>query len=106
MAGWASPARNSAIALVGTTVQIAYLLWRAEWQSAWWRAGLPYALLAVLLAPPVWEGDPGAFVRVLLPMTVAYNVLIPSSRRFWALCIAGNLSVITSIQLLLAGVPR
>jgi hypothetical protein len=97
---WGSWARFNLAALIGVTVQAGYLLARREWSSAWWRAGVPYGLLMPLLSYPVWEGDPGAIVRVVLPMTVAFNVLVVRSRYFWPLVIAGNLSVVHGIHMI------
>ena len=104
--GWSSPALHSALALASLGVQATYLTWRAEWHSRWWRVGMPYVALATVLAGPVWAGHPGAFTRVLLPMTVAFNVLLPSSRWFWPILILGNLSVVAGFALLLSGLPR
>lgn len=100
---WGSWARFNLAALIGVTVQAGYLLARRDWSSAWWRTGIPYCLLMPLLSYPVWGGDPGAVMRVVLPMTVAFNVLVVGSRYFWPLVIAGNLSVLHGINMI--GVP-
>jgi hypothetical protein len=97
---WGSWARFNLAALVSLTVQAGFLLARREWGSAWWRAGAPYALLMPLLSYPIWEGDPGAIVRVVLPMSVAFNVLVVRSRWFWPLVIAGNLTILHGIHML------
>jgi hypothetical protein len=97
---WGSWARFNLAALIGVTVQAGYLLARRDWSSAWWRAGVPYCLLMPLLSYAVWEGDPGAIMRVVLPMTVAFNVLVARSRYFWPLVIAGNLSVFHGIHMI------
>jgi hypothetical protein len=97
---WGSWARFNLAALVSLTVQAAFLLARREWGSAWWRAGVPYALLMPLLSYSIWEGDPGAIVRVVLPMSVAFNVLVVRSRWFWPLAIAGNLTVVHGIHMI------
>jgi hypothetical protein len=49
------------------------------------------------LSTPVWEGYPGAATRVLLPMTLAFNVLVPRSPRWWPVLLAGNLTVAASV---------
>jgi hypothetical protein len=97
---WGSWARFNLAALVSLTVQAAFLLARREWASAWWRAGVSYALLMPLLSYSIWEGDPGAIVRVVLPMSVAFNVLVVRSRWFWPLVIAGNLTVFHGIHMI------
>ena len=104
--GWSLPVTASTVAILSLGVQVAYLAWRMAWRAAWWRAALPYVLLAALLSWPVWTGTPGAFTRVLLPITVAFNVLLPDSRRFWPIFILGDLSVVLSVTLLFAGLPR
>lgn len=82
--------------LVSLTVQSAFLLlyWRPK--SLWWRMGAPFAVLSLFIAGAVWEGYPGAASRVLLPMMVAFNLLLPRGRRWLALLILGNLSVFSA----------
>jgi hypothetical protein len=97
---WGSWARFNLAALLSLTVQACYLLARREWGSAWWRAGVAYCALLPFLSAPVWEGEPGAVMRVVLPMSVAFNVLVTRSRWFWPLAIAGNLSVLHGIHMI------
>ena len=52
--------------------------------------------MTAFLSTPVWEGYPGASTRVLLPMTLAFNVLVPRGRRWLPLLLVGNLSVAAS----------
>lgn len=80
-------------ALLGTVVQFLFLaLW---WQPAmaWWRAAAPFAVLLMFVSQPVWEGFPGAYPRVLLPLALAFNVLVPRGGRWLPLLLAGNLAV-------------
>lgn len=69
--------------------------WRPD--DRWWRVGVGFAVMMTFLSTPVWEGYPGAATRVLLPMTLAFNVLVPRSPRWWPLLIAGNLTVAASV---------
>jgi len=101
--GWGTFARFNLAAMAGLTVQIGYLLWRREWGSAWWRVGAIYCALMPFLSYLVWEGYPGAFPRVLLPVSFAFNVLVVESRWFWPLVILGNLSVWHGLPMI--GVP-
>jgi hypothetical protein len=96
--GSGSPAVIGLVALFSTLVQVAFLAWRAELHRPWWRVGIAHAALMTLLGYPVWEGNPGASVRALLPMTVAYNVLIANSRWFWPLFVLGNLTMVQGLQ--------
>jgi hypothetical protein len=98
--GWTSLARFDLAVLVSLTVQAGFLLARLQWRDAWWRMGAAYGLFLPFLSAAVWEGSPGAVVRVLLPMTFAFNVLVVRSRWFWPLAILGNLSVLHGLWLL------
>jgi len=77
-------------ALVALTTQAAALAWWRAWRNPWWRVGMSYAVLLFVLGPAVWEGQPGAVTRVVIPMTLAYNVLLPRGRWFWPLWAVGN----------------
>jgi len=74
---------------------------RGHGRERWWRAGAPFALLFVVLGPAVWE-DASAAARAVLPMTLAFNILLPRDRR-WSLplCLLGNLSVLHGLAYLL-----
>ena len=92
--GWASFARFGLLGLVALTTQVLVLLWQRDWRNPWWRMGIAYAALMVMLGPAVWESGPGAVMRVVVPITIAFNVLLPKVRWFWPLWVLGNLSVL------------
>ncbi|MEE8130645.1 MAG: hypothetical protein V3T48_10170 [Vicinamibacterales bacterium] len=102
-AGWGSFARFSLMGLVSLTTQATVLVRLARWTSPWWRVGAAYVVLMVVLGPDVWGGYPGAALRVVMPMTIAFNLLLPRTRWFWPLAILGNLSVWHGLDAL--GVP-
>ena len=85
-----------AAALVSFGIQIGYLYCRRDWRSPWWRLGAAYGLLFLFLGEYVWHGY-WAVCRAALPMTVAYNLLLPSDRRFWPLVILGNLPILHAL---------
>lgn len=95
--GWSSPARFSLASLVGLTTQGVFLATRWDWRSPWWRLGVGYLVLMATLNEPVWEGYPGASMRVLVPMSFAFNVLVARSRWCWPLAIVGNLAVLEGL---------
>lgn len=97
--GWDTGGRASLMTLVSLTVQAIYVVarWRRWRDSAWWRVGLAYAVLMTLAGASVWDGHPGAITRVVLPLTVAFNVLILRERWFWTLWAAGNLAVAADV---------
>jgi hypothetical protein len=91
----------TALALTGFVVQGAYtvsVLLRKEGRVPWALVGGSYLLLALVMHQPVWEGDPGAFTRVLLPLTVGTNVLLARrpNTSWWLIALA-NLGVVPGV---------
>ncbi|HWA10208.1 MAG TPA: hypothetical protein VG838_12215 [Opitutaceae bacterium] len=78
------------------TAQWFFFLLRPRWDDPWWRVGAVFSLLMVVLGDAVWEGYPGATTRVVLPMLLAFNVLVPRGRQlgWWLVLLLGNLTVI------------
>jgi hypothetical protein len=88
----------SLLTVTALTVQGLFLFLRRSPQQAWWRVGVAFAALMLFVSQPVWEGYPGAASRVLLPMALAFNVLVPRGVRWWPLLILGNITVFVSPQ--------
>ncbi|MFM9091810.1 MAG: glycosyltransferase family 39 protein [Verrucomicrobiota bacterium] len=84
--------------LLGLVVQAGFFLLRWRPEDRWWRVGATFAGLLLFLSTPVWEGYPGAATRVLLPMTLAFNLLVPAGGRWLPVLIAGNLGVLAAVQ--------
>jgi hypothetical protein len=82
--------------LVALTAQLLFFGLRPRWRETWWRVGAAYAGLMIFLGPAVWAGHPGAAGRVLLPMTLAFNILVPHGRRWWPVLLLGNLTVLAA----------
>jgi hypothetical protein len=98
--GWASFARFDVLALTSVTTHVVFFAIRRQWSSPWYRVAIAYSILMLFLGPAVWEATPGAFTRVLLPMTCAYNILLPHTRGYWPLAVLGNLTVINGLEAL------
>jgi hypothetical protein len=58
--------------------------------------------LVLLVSDHVWGGEPGATPRVILPMTLAFNLTLLKGRAFWPWWLAGNLAVIPGVLALLS----
>lgn len=82
--------------MVALTVQLLLIALRPRWQEAWWRVGASFAVLMLVLGDAVWEGYPGAASRVLLPMQVAFNVLVPAGRAWRPILLLGNLTLLAA----------
>ncbi len=91
--------------LVALTTQLLFFGLRPRWKETWWRVGAAYSVLMIFLGPAVWAGHPGAAGRVLLPMTLAFNILVPHGRRWWLVLLLGNLTVLAAPSHLLASAP-
>ena len=96
--GWDSSGKWMLIMLASLTVQMLVILLRPRWANPWWRVGAPFAVLLIFLGPAVWDGYPGAAARVVVPMTLAFNVLVPRGLRWWPLLLLGNLSALSAID--------
>ncbi len=83
--------------MLALAVQWAFFVLRWRPAERWWRVGMAFAVMMVFLSTPVWEGYPGASTRVLLPMTLAFNVLVPRGWKWLPVLLAGNLTVATSL---------
>jgi hypothetical protein len=86
--------------LVGLLAQFFFFLLRPRWRDPWWRLGASYAFLMIFLGDAVWEGYPSAAARVLLPMVLAFNLLLPRKGWWWALLLLGNVGVVAGPDLL------
>ena len=84
-------------AMLALAVQWLFFVVRWRPGERWWRIGAVFALMMVFLSTPVWEGFPGASTRVLLPMTLAFNILVPRGGRWLPLLLVGNLTVAAAV---------
>jgi hypothetical protein len=88
---------STLLAVIAILAQTAYLLARPKPQDPWWRASIPCIALMLLLNHEVWEGDPGAITRVLLPLQLIFNVLASRQRAPLIILLAGNLSLFSGL---------
>lgn len=95
--------RGSVLLLASVAIQAAYLALRPDIRSPWWRVAAMYVLLMVVLDPVLAEPRTGAITRVLLPMTIGFNLLLARERdghRFWPWFVAGNLHLVPALGVL------
>lgn len=99
--GTASPGFRALLVVFSLTVQLVFLLWAREPQTPWWRLALGYGALMLIAHPVVWAGYPGAITRVVLPLTIGFNIqLRGQGRSFWIWYVLGNLHLIPARVLL------
>ncbi|HMD59867.1 MAG TPA: hypothetical protein VKG78_00455 [Opitutaceae bacterium] len=97
--GHTSLARFDLLVMAGLLAQFFFFAFRRRWREPWWRVGATYALLMVFLGGAVWENYPSAAARVLLPMTLAFNILVPRKGWWPVLLVIGNLGVLASADI-------
>ncbi len=86
----------SLIAMLGLAVQT-WMLWRRPQPAhPWWRIGAIYSILLLFLSSWVWSGY-WAVCRAVLPLTLAFNLLLPANRSFWPLWVLGNLTLLHAV---------
>ncbi len=95
-----SVAKYDLLVLAGLLAQFLFFAVRIRWRDPWWRVGASYAVLMVFLGDAVWEHYPSAAARVLLPMTLAFNILVPRKGLWPLVLIVGNLGIFGSTELL------
>ena len=76
--------------LLSLMAQAVYFLIRPNPKSKWWRLGVSYALLMLVLGDAVWAGYHGAAIRAVLPITLAFNILLPRTLKALPLLILAN----------------
>lgn len=86
----------SLLAMLGLITQAGVLWCKRQPASAWWRVGAIYSILLLFLGSWVWSGY-WAACRAVLPMTIAFNLLLPADRFFWPLWISGNLTLLHAV---------
>jgi hypothetical protein len=92
------------LCVVGLCTQFVFLVADAprSWRERWWRAGIVFALLFAFLGPAVWQDYPAA-ARAVIPMTLAFNILLPRmSKGSFVLCLIGNLPAVAGLHYFLA----
>ena len=100
--GPGSFARYSLLMLVALTTQFFFFAFHRRWDHPWWRVAAVFSVMMVFLGQAVWEGYPGAASRVLLPMTLAFNILVPRGPRWWLVLLLGNIVILASPDMLRA----
>jgi hypothetical protein len=100
--GFSAGIRGEIWAVVALLTQVGFMLFRPRPANPWWRLGAPFALLVVVLGAAVWEGEPSAATRAVLPLTLAFNMLAPRGARGLLLLVAGNLTVLSATTILSA----
>jgi len=92
--------RLDLLVVIGLLAQCLFFAGRIRWSNPWWRVGASYAVLMLFLGDAVWEHYPSAAARVLLPMTLAFNILVPRKGWWLLLLVIGNLGILGAPDLL------
>ncbi len=90
-------AASTLLALIGFTVQLLWLLCRPSLRDMTWWSAILYVTLAICLSRAVWEGHPGAYTRVLLPLHFFFTLGAIRRGALTGVIIAANLSVLSGL---------
>jgi hypothetical protein len=97
--GWQWPAVVNVLAIAAFLGQGAYVVWcavaRRAAGSPWLPVALAYLVLGFVTSHAVWEGTPGPITRVVLPLTIGFNVLARAAP--WPVIALGNLGVLPGV---------
>lgn len=102
-AGISSAAWLPFLLLSSLVAQALYVLIRWEYKAAWWRVAVAYVALMLILDRGLTDPSTGAITRVLLPLTVGFNILLASESRpvrFWSWFAAGNLHLLSMFRVM------
>jgi len=102
--GFTTVMRDEVFALVAFGTQACWIIWwlaRRRDLTPWATVAPAFLLLALLAHPVVWDGAPGAYTRVAMPLTMGVNVLLAREPRasWWWIALA-NLGVVPGVALL------
>jgi hypothetical protein len=89
--------------LFALATQAVYVIARREYALPWWRIAVAYAMLMFVVDRDLAHPLTGAITRVLLPMTVGFNILLMSEQRnsrFWPWFAAGNLHLLPAVHVM------
>jgi hypothetical protein len=90
-------AAGTLLALIGFSVQLSWLGCRPALHDKTWWAALLYAALAVFLSRDVWEGHPGAYTRVLLPLHFFFTLGAVRRGALTGVIVTANLGVLSGL---------
>jgi len=89
--------------MVALAAQAVFLIVRRNYAAPWWRVGVIYAALMLVLDRTLADPLTGAITRVLLPMTVGFNIQLASEARwtrFWPWFAIGNLHLLGAVTVM------
>jgi hypothetical protein len=98
--GLFSPAGSQMCVVLPLLVQAGYTIARPQIREPWWRVAVGFVLLMLVLDAVLWSPATGAITRVMLPLTVGFNVLLARETRplrFWPWFALGNLHLIPAM---------
>jgi len=92
-----------AFILLSIAAQAVFIFIRRQYLVPWWRVACVYAVLLLFLDPVLVAPSTAAITRVMLPLTVGFNILLAGedrAARFWPWFIIGNIHLVTVFQVM------
>lgn len=85
-------ALTTPLATIALTAQLVYLGLHRRLTPEWW-LGAAFGLMALTLNVSVWEGNPGAAPRVLLPLSFGFWLCVARGPKSWVWSVLGMFAV-------------
>ncbi len=89
-----------ALDLISLITQIVFLLKYRDWKNPIWQIAALYLIFPFAADFPIWEGDSMALMRVILPLTLGFNLLVIQQKRSALWLLMGNLTVLHGFECL------
>jgi hypothetical protein len=89
--------------LTSLVMQAIYVIVRWKHSAPWWRVAGAYVILMLMLDRVLADPNTGAITRVLLPLTVGFNILLADESRpapFWLWFAFGNLHLLSALRVM------
>ena len=93
-------AKDDIYVVLALLVQLGFVLGRPRPTIAWWRVGAAFAVVPFFFGSAFWDDALDGVPRTILPLTLAFNVLAPTTRGGFALLLAGNLTALSAPRVL------
>ena len=94
--GGVRAALNEILVVVALLVQVGTLIVHRQPSQRWWRVGIAFALLMLFTNRDAWADPFSTVPRAILPLTIAFNILVPRSRLGLVALVAGNLTLLSA----------
>jgi len=96
---------TTTIFLIALPAQVVALLLMRQVSNLWWRVGATFAVFSFFIGYATWEGVVGSAARICMPVTVAFNILAPRTKKWLGVLIVGNMLSVLGLHAVMSFGP-